>query len=97
MSNYTIEIQAGNAEGTIWQAMQPAETVNDPGTAEQVALDTLTNQNVLDLDDGGPWRIAIWNGANADTNTEPAHILDDVTFRDSQADALDAWEAGRVE
>lgn len=97
MSNYTVEIQAGNAEGTIWQAMAPAETVNDNGSAEQVALDMLTNQNVLDLDNNGPWRIAVWIGADADTGTEPTYVLDDQQFHDAQADALDRWEDARVD
>ena len=97
MATYTVEIQAGNEDGTIWQAMHPAENVADTGTAKQVALDVLANQNVLALDDNSPWRIAVWNGADADTGGEPDYALDDVAFHDGQADALDAWEAGRVD
>lgn len=93
---YTVEIQARNEEGAIWQAMQPAENVTDPGPADQVALDVLANQNVLSLDDGGPWRIVVWNGADADTGTDPVHILDDVQFHDAVADHLDAAEAART-
>lgn len=98
MPLYTVEIQAGNDDGTIWQAMEPAETVMDSGSAEQVALDTIGNQTILDLTEGGgPWRIAVWNGANADTKTAPGFVLDDQQYRDAQADALDRWEDQRVD
>lgn len=89
---YTVEIQAGNEDGTIWQAMHPAETVTDNGSAEQVALDVYSNQNLLD---GGPWRIAVWNGADADTGLDPAYTLDDQQVRDQSQDAVERWEDAR--
>lgn len=93
MNHYTVQIEAGNAEGTVWQALQPAENISDPGPADQVALDVLTNQNVLALDDNGPWRIVVWNGDDADTSAEPAHILDEQQFHDAVADHADVTAA----
>jgi hypothetical protein len=86
---YTVEIQAGRADGTIWQALHPAENVTDTGSAEMVAYDTLANQNVPALDDAGPWRVVVWRGVDADISTEPAYILDDQQFHDAVADQLD--------
>lgn len=98
MAYFTVQIQAGNEDGTIWQAIEPAETVHDDGPADQLALDVIANQNVLDLTaDGGPWRIAIWAGHDADTSTTPTYTLDDQKFRDSQADTLDRWEDARAD
>lgn len=94
MATYTVEIQAGNDDGTIWQAMHPAENINDNGSAEQVALDVFGNQNLLD-DSDGPWRIAVWNGSDADTGLKPAYTLDDQQVRDQQQDAVERWEDAR--
>lgn len=96
MAAYTVEIQAGNEEGTIWQAMRRAEEASCTGTAEDVALETLSNQNVLELDDNSPWRIAVWNGHDADTGREPDYMLDDQQWRDANADAVERWEDARV-
>ena len=68
MNEYTVEIQASNADGTIWQAMAPAETVTAEN-AEEAARDTAANQNIAE---GDNWRVAAWEGAEADTATEPA-------------------------
>lgn len=92
---FTVQIEAGNEDGAVWQAMHPAENVNGPGPAAQVAFDVLANQNVLSLDDGGPWRIVVWSGVDADTSSEPVHVLDHVQFHDAVADHLDAAEAAR--
>lgn len=96
---FTVQIQAGSGEDdTIWRAKAPAHNVNDPGPADQVALDALTDdQNILALEDDGPWRVAVWAGLNADTSTEPDYTLDDQQWRDGVADALDHWEDGRQE
>src|SRR4051794_10065865 len=93
---YTVEIQAGNADGTVWQAMQPAGNVTDIGSPEQVAYDAIANEDINVLDDNGPWRVCVWTGFDADTSADPAYIIDDQQFHDQQADMLDAWEAARV-
>lgn len=92
---YTVEIQAGDEMGTVWQAMHPAETVTvfNGQPAEQVAWDTYTNQTILNV--GSVWRICVWQGSDADTSTDPAFILDGQTVADRQADALDGWERDR--
>lgn len=95
VGGYTVQIQAGGDDDTIWQAMHPAENVTDPGPADQVALDVIANQNVLELDDAGPWRVAVWVGADADTSTEPVYTLDSQEFHDRRADALDRAEDDR--
>jgi hypothetical protein len=71
MSDYTVEIQASDADRDIWQALHPAE--NGTGdSAEEIARWTAGNQNVAD---GPNWRVCVWNGHDADTGTEPAHVL----------------------
>lgn len=77
MNAYTVEIQASNDQREVWQALMPAETVDladyGPGaTAETIARDTATNQNVAD---GDHWRIVVWEGDDADTADEPAYVL----------------------
>jgi hypothetical protein len=74
MSDYIVEIQASNSDGTIWQALAPAETVTtDDASAEEVAREVAGNQNIAE---GGNWRVCVWDGADADTGTEPAYALD---------------------
>ena len=68
---YTVEIQASNADRDIWQALAPAETVTEVGTAGEIAQMVALNQNVAD---GDNWRVCVWDGADADTGVEPAHI-----------------------
>jgi hypothetical protein len=77
MTTFTVEIQARNADGTIWQAMEPAETIDTSGwgtdwTAEEVARTTVDHQTIAEK----PYRVAVWAGTNADTSTEPSFILD---------------------
>jgi len=74
MSEYTVEIQAGDERGDVWQALHPAETVTalEGESAEQIAAFAATNQTVAD---GGNWRVCVWEGADADTGSEPVHIL----------------------
>lgn len=93
MAAYTVEIQAGNDEGTVWQAMEPAETVEESCDAEDVAHIAAGNQNVIDPD-GGPWRIVVWSGDT--TDSEPAHILDGQAWLDEQADIAEAADAQRT-
>lgn len=82
MNEYTVEIQAyGGSAGSaasgevalspelsIWQAIHPAETITGT-SADEVAQDVAANQNVAE---GTGWRVAVWEGADADTSTEPA-------------------------
>lgn len=65
---FTIEIQAANADRSIWQALAPAETTTGV-SAEKVARDTATNQNIAE---GDGWRVVVWDGE--DTGAEPAFI-----------------------
>lgn len=67
MATYMVQIEASNAEGTIWQALLPAEAVEYDGTAPAVAEMTAANQNVAD---GDGWRVRVWEGAEA--TGEPA-------------------------
>lgn len=87
MSSYTVEIQAGNADGTIWQAVHPAENIDYLGDANAVVVAVLGNQNVIDVNDGN-WQIAVWDGADADTSTEPDYTLSRDEWRDAVVDAL---------
>jgi hypothetical protein len=89
---YTVQIHGDDDVRGHWEA--PAENVADSGSPEQGALDAVDDQTVIDLDQ--PWQVHVWAGADADTTTEPVHVLDDVAFADLQADALDEWEAGRA-
>lgn len=67
MSEYTVVVEAGNADGTIWQSLAPAETATGE-TAEAVSEWAATNQT---LADGGHWRVRVWDGPDADTASEP--------------------------
>lgn len=69
MEQYTVVVEASNADGTIWQALAPAETA-EGDTTESVAQWTATNQTVAD---GDNWRVLVWDGADADTNAKPAY------------------------
>lgn len=69
MPTFTVEIQASNDDFTIWQALHPAENVDSDGTPADVAADVARNQNVAE---GHNWRVRVWDGADADTTTEPA-------------------------
>jgi prevent-host-death family protein len=72
---YTVEIQASNAEGTIWQALAPAETVESTDSADQVAADVAQNQNIAE---GDNWRVVVWEGDNADTGVDPVAVYEPV-------------------
>lgn len=69
---YTVEIQASNADGTIWQALAPAETVDGADSAGDAAMMVGFNQNITE---GSNWRIAVWDGADADTGTTPVLVV----------------------
>jgi hypothetical protein len=71
---YTVEFQASDDSGQVWQAMHPAETVtafNDE-TVGQVARFAAGNQ---DIAEGTNWRVAVWDGRDADTGTDPVYVL----------------------
>lgn len=77
MHIYTVEIEAGNDDGTIWQAVHPAETV-DTATwtrtgaewePSAVAEEVAAHQTVAEA---GRFRVRVWPGADADTGSEPA-------------------------
>jgi hypothetical protein len=67
MSEYTVLVEAGNADGTDWQALAPPQTTAGDSAVE-VARWTATNQDVAE----GSWRVRVWDGANADTGARPA-------------------------
>lgn len=98
MTTYTVEIQASNADRTIWQAVAPAETVETDDTAAELAADTAANQNIAE---GSDWRVRVWEGDGADTATEPTaeHVagttINDLaqTIRDEHG--IDTFTAAR--
>ncbi len=67
MSEYTVLVEAGDADGAEWQALAPPQVAVGDSAAE-VARWTATNQDVAE----GYWRVRVWDGANADTNADPA-------------------------
>lgn len=67
MSEYTVLVEAGNADGAEWQALAPPTTTAGDSAAE-VARWTATNQDVAE----GHWRVRVWDGRKADTRTAPA-------------------------
>jgi hypothetical protein len=69
MTSYTVLIEASDEDQTSWQALAPAENVQEDGSACEVAEMTALDQNIAV---GSWWRVRIWEGANADTGTEPA-------------------------
>ncbi len=64
---YTVLVEAGNADGADWQALVPPKTTAGDSAAE-VARWTATNQDLIE----GYWRVRVWDGANADTSAAPA-------------------------
>lgn len=63
---FTVVVEAEAGEN--WQAVQPAENASGDSAAE-VATWVASNQTVAD---GDSWRVRVWAGHNADTDTEPA-------------------------
>lgn len=96
MTTYTVEIQASNADRTIWQALAPAETIETDDTAAEVAADTAANQN---LAEGSDWRVRVWEGDDADTATEPTaeHVagttIDDLARTIADEHGIDTFTA----
>ena len=67
MSEYTVVVEAGDADGADWRPLAPPTTT--PGdSAVEVARWTATNQDVVE----GHWRVRVWDGADADTTADPA-------------------------
>lgn len=77
---HTVEIQASDTGYTVWQTLS-VETSNDyPGaTAAEVAANVAGNQNITEPNSYN-WRIRVWDGADADTGSEP-----DAEYRPSAA------------
>jgi hypothetical protein len=67
MNEYTVLVEAGDADGTAWQALAPPDTTVGDSAAE-VARWTATNQDVAE----GHWRVRVWDGSNADTTADPS-------------------------
>lgn len=68
MPLWTVLIEA-EGEGDIWQALHPAETIEDPGPAEDLATSVAYHQTVAE---GAGWRVRVWRGADADEHgSEP--------------------------
>ncbi len=67
MNEYTVMVEAGDADGREWLTLAPpSTTVGD--TAVEVARWTATNQDVAE----GNWRVRVWDGRNADISADPA-------------------------
>lgn len=75
----TAQIQASNADQTIWQATHAAETVTafEGETADQIARFVADTADTVDTD-GPNWRVVVWAGTN--TDAEPVYILDRDTY-----------------
>lgn len=67
MDEYTVLIEAGDADGAKWQAVSPPQTTTGDSAAE-VARWTAVNQDVAE----GHWRVRVWDGRKADTSAGPA-------------------------
>lgn len=75
-----------------WVALAPAETVTGaPGAAGEIAAAALTNQTVTDPGDDGPIRVRVWEGADADTSTEPAAEV--IAGDEPEPDEPEDWPA----
>lgn len=74
MTDYTVQVEASDAEGAVWQAVHPAEHVTGkPGeSAMEVARWVGTNQLAAV---GANWRVRVWPGVQADTSTDPAAVV----------------------
>lgn len=70
VSTYTVQVEASNADRSIWQALAPAENVTalNGETARDIAEMVASNQNIAD---GDNWRVRVWDGADADTSSTP--------------------------
>jgi hypothetical protein len=67
MNDYTVLVEAGDADGAEWQAVAPP-VITAGDSAAEVARWTATNQDVAE----GHWRVRVWDGVNADTSADPA-------------------------
>jgi hypothetical protein len=71
MTTYTVEIQASNEDGTIWQAVHPAENIETHG--DETAIDIARRVAGTQMySDGDRWRVMVWEGADADTHNRAA-------------------------
>jgi len=72
MATYTVQIEAGDVDGAVWQAVAPSETIETEETAAELAAWVATNQTVAD---GWRWRVLVWTGDEPDG--DPAAIHED--------------------
>jgi len=68
MPAFTVEIQASNADQSVWQALHPAENT-EGDSAETVAVDVAQHQTIAE---GDNWRVCVWDGNDADTGRRAA-------------------------
>jgi len=70
MPEYTIRVETSDESGQVWEPVRPPETVdaeNDVTAAVTAAATEVTAKA-----SGAFWRVAVWDGANADTSHAPA-------------------------
>ncbi len=70
MNIYTVQIEATD-DGQIWYALGDPES-DERENARRAAEDTVQNQNLIDDDYDGDWRILVWEGT--DTGAEPTYV-----------------------
>lgn len=73
MKTFTIKIEAGNFDGTIWQALHPAETIQSNDDPDEIARDVAMNQTIAE---DGHWRVAVWEGE--DPYGEPDGVYEQI-------------------
>jgi len=64
---YTVQIEASDEARETWQAMAPAETIEADNPLDAARM-TAANRTIAD---GDHWRVAVWEGADADTESTP--------------------------
>jgi hypothetical protein len=69
---FTVKLEAGNDDGTVWQSLHPSENV-DAKDARDAGEWLSGNQNIVR---GGRWRVCVWPGRNADTGVEPVYVIE---------------------
>lgn len=67
---YTVQAEIGDEHGQIWQALDIAQTFRGPYPTQWQAAAAFADQRNLSQD-GRPYRLLVWIGADADTTREP--------------------------
>lgn len=78
MPTWTVQIEAANASGEIWQALHPAETMQEEATAQEVAEMVVQNQTIVDPHDSGLWRVLVWAGSDPTGQPTYVHLVEPV-------------------